>query len=157
METLEGIVAKVGLFHDMKPEHIGLLSGCASNARYEAGTFPARAGTHADRFWVVREGRMALELSAPGRGAITIAAAYPGDVVGFSWLLPPFQMQFDVHAMTPTRALVFDGRCLRQKCEKDPALGYELMSRFSGLMVERIMVLSLQLLDVYGEHPVEHD
>lgn len=155
MESLEAIVEKIGLFQGMKREHIALLTGCAANVRYEAGDFPSRAGAHADRFWVVREGRLALELWAPGRGSVTIATMIPGDVVGFSWLLPPYQMQFDVHAVAPTRALLFDGRCLREKCERDPELGYQLMSRFAGLMVDRILVLTMQLLDIYGEHPVE--
>jgi CRP-like cAMP-binding protein len=154
VETLEGIVAKVDLFQGMKPEHIALLAGCASNVRYEAGEFPARAGSHADRFWVIREGRVALELWAPGRGAFPVATMFAGDVVGFSWLLPPYQLQFDIHALTMTRALLFDGRCLREKCEKDPELGHGLLSRFAGLMADRIQVLTLQLLDVYGDHAV---
>jgi CRP-like cAMP-binding protein len=154
VDTLEGVVAKVGLFHGMKSEHLALLAGCAANVRYEAGAFPARAGAHADRFWVIREGRMALELSAPGRGAITVATMFAGDVVGFSWLLPPYQLQFDIHAITTTRALLFDGRCLREKCERDPELGYGLLTRFAGLMADRILVLTFQLLDVYGDHPV---
>ena len=157
METLEGIVAKVELFQGMKPEHIALLAGCASNVRYEAGEFPARAGSHADRFWVIREGRMALELWAPGRGAFPVATMFEGDVVGFSWLLPPYQLQFDIHALTMTRALLFDGRCLREKCARDAGLGFELLSRFSRVMADRIQAMSLQLLDVYGEHPIESE
>lgn len=157
MENLESIVSKIALFEGMKPEHIALLAGCASNVRYEAGTFPLRAGSHADRFWVIREGRMALELWAPGRGAITVASMSAGDVVGFSWLLPPYQLQFDIHSMTMTRALLFDGRCLREKCENDTELGYALVSRFAGLMADRIQVLTLQLLDVYGDHVVGHE
>lgn len=155
MEALEEVVAKVALFQGMKREHIGLLSGCATEVRYEAGDYPSRAGAHSDRFWVVRDGRLALELWAPGRGSITIAIMTPGDVVGFSWLVPPYQTQFDVHAVAPTRALLFDGRALRERCERDPELGYQLMSRFGGLMVERILVLTMQLLDIHGDHPVE--
>ncbi|HEY6867611.1 MAG TPA: cyclic nucleotide-binding domain-containing protein [Candidatus Eisenbacteria bacterium] len=155
MESLEAVVAKVALFQGMKRDHIALLSGCAADVRYEAGAYPSRAGTHSDRFWVVREGRLALELWAPGRGSITVATMTPGDVVGFSWLVPPYQTQFDVHAVAPTRALLFDGRALRERCERDPELGYHLMSRFSGLMVDRILVLTMQLLDIYGDHPVE--
>lgn len=151
---LEGVVAEVELFSGMKPEHVALIAGCASNVRYEAGTFAARAGSHADHFWAIREGCMALELWQPGRGAITIDTVDKGGVVGYSWLLPPYQLQFDIHALTTTRALLFDGHCLRQKCEKDPELGYELVGRFARLMTDRIHALSLQLLDVYGDHVV---
>jgi CRP/FNR family transcriptional regulator, cyclic AMP receptor protein len=151
---LEGVVAEVELFRNMKTEHIALVAGCASNVVYPAGTFAARAGSHADQFWAIREGSMALELWQPGRGAITIDTVDLGGVVGYSWLLEPYQLQFDIHALTTTRALLFDGQCLRQKCAKDPELGYELYSRFARLMADRIQALTLQLLDVYGDHAV---
>jgi CRP/FNR family transcriptional regulator, cyclic AMP receptor protein len=56
--------------------------------------------------------------------------------------------------LNPTRALLFDGRCLRGKCEQDPELGYAVLSRFGNVMAKRIEAMSLQLMDVYGE-PVE--
>lgn len=155
MHTLEPIVAEVEFFRGLKREHLALIAGCASNVRYEAGAFVGRAGDQADQFWVIREGLVALELFAPGRGAITISTISEGDVVGFSWLLPPYQLHFDIHTLTVTRALLFDGRCLRGKCETDPDLGYELLNRFSRLIVRRIQAMTLQLLDVYGEHRTE--
>lgn len=157
MQTLEPILAESPFFSGMKHEHLNEIAGCASNVRYEPGVFPGRAGDPADRFWIVRQGRMALEIHAPGRGAITIGTMGDGDVVGFSWLLPPYQLRFDIHVLTATRALIFDGRCLRGKCATDPALGYELLARFSRLMAERVEAMSLQLLDVYGDHYADHD
>ncbi len=157
MQTLEPILAEVEVFRGMKPEHLAHMSGCASNVRYEAGEFAGRAGDPADKFWIVRQGRLALEIFVPGRGAITIGTMSEGDVVGFSWLLPPYELRFDIHALAASRALMFDGRCLRGKCVTDPEFGHELLSRFARIMVNRIEAMSLQLMDVYGDHPTEHD
>jgi CRP-like cAMP-binding protein len=155
MQTLEPLVAEIELFRGLSPAHHELIAGCAANVRFDAGTYVGRAGDPADRFWLVREGRMALELPVPGRGRVTIATMGAGEVVGFSWLLPPYHLHFDVHALTPTRALDFDGKCLRGKLAADPVLGHALLERFSQIMADRIHAMSLQLIDVYGDHPIE--
>lgn len=157
MQTLEPVIAGLSLFAGMKPEHVALIAGCATNVRFEAGQFPGRAGDPADCFWIVRQGRMALEIHAPDRGAITVATMDDGDVVGFSWLVPPYHLRFDVHTLTATRALLIDGRCLRGKMAQDPALAADLLSRFSTLMAQRLEALSLQLMDVYGDHATNVD
>lgn len=157
MESLETIIGQLPFFEGLAPQHLATITGCASNVRFAADTIVARAGGPADTFWVVREGRLAVELFVPGRGAVTIETAGENEVVGFSWLQPPYQLHFDVRALAMTRALAFDGRCLRGKCAGDPAFGYEILGRFSRVMVSRIRSMSLQLLDIYGEHPVDSE
>jgi CRP/FNR family transcriptional regulator, cyclic AMP receptor protein len=157
MQTLEPIVAALPLFAGLKPEYVQLISGCAANVRYEAGEFLGREGEPADKFWIIRQGRVALEIHAPGRGPLTVQTIGDDDAVGWSWLVPPYQLRFDVHAINSTRALMFDGRCLRDKFSSDPELGFELIQRFSRLMLGRIEAMSLQLLDLYGEHHGEHE
>jgi len=71
-------------------------------------------------------------------------------VLGWSWLFPPYRWHFDAHATTVVRATAFDGTCLRGKCDADPALGYELTSRFAQTLIERLQWTRLRLLDVYG-------
>lgn len=152
MQTLEPILAEIPFFHGMKAEHIHLLSGCASNVRFDAGEFVGRQGEPADHFCIVRQGRIGLEIHAPARGALTIQTIGDNDVLGWSWLLPPHQWHFDARALTTTRALMLDGRCLRGKMEHDYELGYELLRRFGQIIVQRIEAMSLQLLDLYGDH-----
>jgi CRP-like cAMP-binding protein len=149
--TLEPLLTDVSLFAGMKAEHRALIAGCASNVRFAAGEFVGHAGEPADRFWVVREGRVALEIHAPGRGTLTIHSVGADEVLGWSWLLPPHQWHFDARAITPVRALCFDGRCLRGKFEHDYELGYEMMKRFAQVIVDRLEATGLQLLDVYGD------
>jgi CRP-like cAMP-binding protein len=152
METLDRVMKEIPLFQGMKPEHLALIAGCASNVRFDPGEFAARAGEPADRFWIVRQGRMALEIHAPERGTITIQTVGENEVLGWSWLLPPHEWHFDARALTLTRALMLDGRCLRGKFEHDYELGYEMMRRFGQVIVQRLEATGLQLLDIYGDH-----
>jgi CRP-like cAMP-binding protein len=151
-ETLERLLAELPLFQGMKGEHLALIAGCASNVRFEDGEFVARYGEPADWFWIIRHGRVALEIHATGRGAVTIETVGENEVLGWSWLLPPHQWHFDARALTLTRAIRFDGRCLRGKFDHDRELGYELMRRFAQIIVQRLEATGLQLLDVYGDH-----
>jgi len=151
MQTLEPIVSQLPLFEGMKDEHLVLIAGCARNVRFEAGEMIGRLGEPADSFWAIREGRVALQIHSPARGALTVQTVGENDVLGWSWLVPPHQWHFDARALTSTRAIVFDGRCLRGKFEHDYELGYQLLRRFSRLIVERLEATGLQLLDVYGD------
>ena len=87
----------------------------------------------------------------PARGAVVIETIEAGEVVGWSWLFPPYQWHFDARAVSLVRATSFDGVCLREKCEQDPAFGYDLMSRFTQVLIERLQWTRLRLLDVYGD------
>ena len=71
--------------------------------------------------------------------------------------MPPYQLRFDVHAVTSTRVLMFDGKCLRGKFASDPELGFELLQRFSQVILRRLDAMSIQLLDLYGDHHGEHE
>ncbi len=77
----------------------------------------------------------------------------PGQILGVSWLLPPYTWTFDARAVEPTSAISIDGACLRGKCEDDPVLGYEFFKRFAGLFHERLHAARLQLLDLYRHEP----
>jgi len=100
---------------------------------------------------VLRHGGVALETFVPARGAVVIETIEAGEVVGWSWLFPPYQWHFDARAVSLVRATSFDGVCLRGKCETDPQLGYDLMSRFAQVMIRRLQWTRLRLLDVYGD------
>ena len=119
--------------------------------RFAEGEVLFREGDRADMFWVVRHGSVALETFVPARGAITIETLEAGEVVGWSWLFAPYRWHFDARALSLVRATAFDGACLRGKCEDDPRLGYELMSRFAQVVIERLQWTRLRLLDVYGD------
>jgi CRP-like cAMP-binding protein len=150
METLEPILARHPFFGDLEHRHLAILVGCASNVRFAPGEFLFHAGEEANHFFLVREGRVALEITAPGGPSHTLQTVGAGDVLGWSWLIPPYHWKFDARAVGEIRALALDGKCLRTKCESDHDLGYELLKRFAHIMEERLQATRLQLLDVYG-------
>jgi len=154
MRTLEALIAEVPVFAGLTDSQIELIAGCAVNARFASGEPVQREGDAADRFYLIRQGALALELAAPGRGRLVVETLHSGEVVGWSWLFAPHRWQFDVRAAEPTGVVAFDGACLRGKCEADHELGYQLMRRFAAVLVERLQATRLQLLDVYGHATV---
>ena len=109
-----------------------------------------REGDPADAFFVIREGAVALETVVPGRGAVTIETLHDGDLLGWSWLVPPYRTAFDARALGTAHLLALDGSCLRERCERDPALGYDLLKLLATVFTARLQDTRLRLLDLYG-------
>lgn len=150
MESLEGLLAEHPFFRGLEPRYLQLAVGCAANVRFGAGEFIFREGEEADQFYLVRHGRVSLEVFAPDRGPLVVQTLEAGDILGWSWLIPPYQWRFDARALELTRVVALDGKCLRDKCESDHDLGYELLKRFAYIVGQRLDATRLQLLDVYG-------
>jgi len=153
METLEPILAKHPFLKGLEPRHLKILVGCASNVRFNAGQFLFHEGEEANEFYMIRGGKVAVQIQGAERGPITVQTIGEGDVLGWSWLIPPYRWRFDAKALELTRAIALDGKCLRTKSEDDHDLGYELLKRFAGIIVERLEAARLQLLDVYKSRP----
>ncbi|HKJ33634.1 MAG TPA: cyclic nucleotide-binding domain-containing protein [Balneolales bacterium] len=150
MENLEKILSEHPFFKNIEGEYLNLIVGCASNVRFEQDDIIFREGQKANLFYVIREGSVALDLHDPSSGKITIDTLTDGEILGWSWLVPPYYWRFDARAIKMTRAIVLDGKCLRNKCENDHDLGYELLKRFALIIDQRLQATRLQLLDVYG-------
>lgn len=153
VESLERFIAEHKFFAGMRPEHIALLVGCASNVRFGAGAYLFREGGDANDFYLIRHGRVALEVFAPQRQPLVVGTVEEGDVLGWSWLVPPHVWRFHGRAIETTVAIALDGRCLRAKCDEHTDLGYELLKRFTGIMVQRLEATRLQLIDIYSAAP----
>ena len=152
IDTLQPILAEHPFLSDLSPKHLELVVGCASNVRFEAGKYLFREEEEANQFFIIREGKVAVEIRTPNRGSLTVQTVDAGEILGWSWLLPPYVWRFDAHVLDPTRAIALDGKCLRTKSEADKVLGYELLKRFAGVMEQRLVATGLQLMDVYGSH-----
>jgi CRP-like cAMP-binding protein len=109
-----------------------------------------REGEEANQFYLIRQGQVAIEISPPQKRAIVVDTIGEGEILGWSWLLPPYHWKFHARATEAVRAIALDGKCLRTKCEQNHDLGYELLKRFSQIMSRRLDATRLQLLDVYG-------
>lgn len=152
MQTLEPILAEHPFLKGLDAQYLKLLVGCASNVRFNAGQFIFREGEEANEFYMIRQGKVALEILGAERGPITVQTVGEGDVLGWSWLIPPYRWRFNARALELTRAIALDGKCLRTKSEEDHNLGYELLKRFASIIVDRLEATRLQLLDVYRVH-----
>jgi CRP/FNR family transcriptional regulator, cyclic AMP receptor protein len=150
METLEEILAEHAFFRGLPAADLQMIAGCGANVPFQDGQDLFREGDDANRFFLIRHGRVALEIGSPERGRVIVQTLGEGDVVGWSWLVPPYTMSCDARALGLTRATAFDGACIRQKCEADPRLGFELLKRFAHVSGQRLRATRLQLLDVYG-------
>lgn len=151
METLEKILAEHPFVKGLEKEHIQLILGCAKNVVIEAGKYLFKENEEANSFYIVRIGKIALEIYSPEKGAIVIQTIGEGEMIGWSWMVPPYQWKFDARAIELTRLIELDGTCLRTKCESDPKLGYEIMKRLANVFEQRINSLRLQLLDLYSK------
>ena len=149
MRTIPDLLAEQPFFAGFGAEELELVAGCAVNLRVDAGRYLFREGDPADRFFLLRHGRVALEVGSP-HGRLVVETLDEGDVVGWSWLVPPYRYFFDARAVQPTTAVVFDGACLRDKCEADARLGYALLRRVSEVMLSRLQATRVRLFDLYG-------
>lgn len=152
MQTLEPYLAEHPFLKGLEQKHLKIIVGCASNVRFDAGQFILREGEEANNFYIIRHGKVSLEIFTQDRGPITIQTIGEGEVLGWSWLIPPYHWHYDARALELTRAIALDGKCLRTKCEQDHDLGYELLKRFAYIITQRLEATRLQLLDIYGVH-----
>lgn len=153
MEDLERILAEHPFLEGLEPHLLSILVGCAKNVRFDADTFIFRAGDQADAFYLIRYGQVGIEIYSHHGGPLTIQTLGEGEVLGWSWLVPPYRWRFDARTISLVRAIALDGKCLREKCEANHDLGYELFKRFSTIIEERLQAMRLQLLDVYSNRP----
>lgn len=150
MEDLRRLLEEHQFLKGLSTEQTRVLVTCVDNKRYREGEFLLREGQAADVFYLLRLGRVALEIDVPGRGPMQMESLGPHDVLGISSLVPPHREHLDARVVEPVVALTFDGACLRGKMQADPALGYALTARMLAEAYKRLERVRLQRLDVYA-------
>lgn len=148
--AMEEVMSTHPLFSGLESKLITTLVSCASNRVFHPGQYLCREGEQADFFYLIRSGQVTLEVYAAYRGGLRIETLQEGDILGWSWVVPPYRWHFDAKAVDIVRALALDARWLRDKCEQDHELGYQLLTRFSSIIEERLQTTRRRLLDVYG-------
>ena len=150
IEGLDRLLEEHPFFQGMDPARRGIIAGCGANERFDASQYLFREGEAADKFYLIRHGAVALEIYLPGREPLVVETLNEGDILGWSWLAPPYRWSADARAMQLTRAISLDAKCLRGKMEDDHELGYELYKRFMPIIQQRLQAGRLQLTDMYG-------
>jgi CRP/FNR family transcriptional regulator, cyclic AMP receptor protein len=125
------------------------LSHWSKRAVLHAGYRIFSEGGRADRFWLLREGRVNLDTHLPGKGDVVVETVGAGSVLGWSWMFPPYRWHFGAVTVEPTLAIEMDGPGVRRVCADDPALGYELTMRFMQVVVDRLQATRVRMLDLH--------
>lgn len=150
MKSLEIEIAEHPFFKGMRAEHLKQLVDASMAAEFRDGEIIFREGDPANRFYLIVSGKVELQSSRLDLEPVHIQSIGAGDVLGWSWLFPPYYWNFEALAVEPTRAIFIYGTRLRERCEEDPALGYELMKRMSAVMLQRLQATRRELLQRGG-------
>jgi CRP-like cAMP-binding protein len=124
----------------LSERQLEILVGDTMSAEFKTGDLIFNEGSPADRFYLLISGKVELESPSEERdnSPVLIETIGAGSVLGWSWLFPPYFWHFDARAVTPVKAIFFYGTRLREQCENDHELGYELMKRMNAVVVERL-------------------
>lgn len=149
-ESMAELLSDQPLFRDLPADVANTVAGCARNVTFDTGRLLLAEGEGATTLYLLRRGQVSIEVHAPGRGPLAVQTLGPGQVVGWSWLVPPYRWNFDARALSPVGAIAIDGACLRAKADERPEVGYPLLQKISAMLLERLQATRTQLLDVYG-------
>jgi len=147
-ETLEKFVGSIeahALFKGLAPQYLALLAEVAMFKEFAEDEVIFREGDPANRFYLILEGEVAVESPMPESGSVVLQTIGANDVLGWSWLFPPYYWHFDARATKPTKAIFFYGTWLRENCERDHDFGYEMMKRMSAIVIQRMQAARKQL------------
>jgi CRP/FNR family transcriptional regulator, cyclic AMP receptor protein len=122
----------------------------AREMSFAPGVLLLREGEEAHTLYLLRSGRVALELNVPGQGPTRLEMLKEGDILGLSWLFPPYRWHLDARALEPVEAFALEASCLHGPSPEHPVLEPALAMRLLRQLYERLERVRLQRLDVYG-------
>ena len=137
----------------MNRGQLSLLTDCAMAVSFEKGQLIFRENECANRFYLIESGKVVLESGGSPSSPVIVDAIGAGDLLGWSWMMPPYKWHFTARAVEPTEAIYFAGTILRDYCERDHSLGFELHKRLSAVMMKRLQGARRKMLEmhVHGE------
>jgi len=140
-------------FRDLSEAHLTQLTECAMPTSFTAGERIFAEGEVANRFYLIESGEVILSAETTPHEQADVQVLKAGDVLGWSWLFPPYYWHFSATASTPVEAVFFYGTRLRERCEQDPSLGYELLKRVSKIVIGRLQTTRQELLKIKSTKP----
>ena len=146
---LQSLLAGLPLFRELNPFHIGLLAGLAMEIRFEPGQFIFKQGDPANRFYLVQEGEVSMEIESLDKRLISFSKVGPGEDVGWPWIFASSYFPATARVIKPTRAIFFYGTILRQQCEEDHQFGYEMMKRVTATATHSLSAFQQNIEQVY--------
>lgn len=150
IKKIVDILKEHSFFQGLSPEDLEFIAGCGKNVVFKEKTVIAKPGDAADLFYLICHGRVALILEHPPHKPFIFQTLGENEILGLSWLIPPYRWSISAQAVENVLAIALDGGCIRKKCEKDPALGFKLMKHLASVLVAREEAATLHLLDIYS-------
>lgn len=150
VSEISKLIARQEFFSGLTDEQRHWLAEQATESSFDTGSLVAREGERADRFFLILEGELVVEIPALAGPSLEVTRLGPHRIFGWSWLIEPYKWHFNARAGEPTRALDFDGRAILAHCEQDPAFGYALLKRFSTLMGARLEAAQRKMMDQWA-------
>jgi CRP-like cAMP-binding protein len=151
METVDQMLAQHPFLKGLEKRYLRQLASLATPLSFKPLKMIFHEGDDANEFYLIQQGQVAIEMFMLGCEALQIQALEAGEVLGWSWLVPPYHWHFSARAIEPTQVIALDGRALRTRCEEDHDLGYEILKRFTHVVVQRLEATRLRALNV--PHP----
>jgi CRP-like cAMP-binding protein len=148
-QSLKGVLESHPFLAGMTSDQLTVLAACASERSYPEREYLTREGQPAAELFLIQQGQVTVETRVGERGRLRLETLNSGDVLGWSWLMEPYQWLFDSRALTTVQVVVLNGACLRDYCRVDHELGYELLLRLARVIEHRLQATRLQLLDVH--------
>jgi len=145
--SVANLLSDQELFRGMGRDPIERLAAHAAPRSLERNEVLFRHGEPAEHFFLVRSGGVVLEVPAISGPTLEVQRLAAGEVLGWSWLIPPYRWNFDARAVEASELLAFDGVAIREACEHDPAFGYAVLKRFSALMSQRLEVARQRMME----------
>jgi CRP/FNR family cyclic AMP-dependent transcriptional regulator len=144
-DTIEAL-GKHPFLRGLAKPHLEALAQCAQQITMTADQFLGREREAATTWYLIQSGRVGIEVRKGGREMVRVLILGPGDIVGWSWIVPPYRWQFDARVLDAVRALALDAEALRQLCERDHELGYQLLKRLIVVVSSRLAATQKQVL-----------
>jgi CRP/FNR family transcriptional regulator, cyclic AMP receptor protein len=142
--------------HGMSANQLGVLAEAARDVKIPARHRLFEDGGNATRFWLIQSGHVSLDLHIPGEGPVVIETIGMGELLGWSWLFPPYKWAFGAVAATAVEAFEFDAPAVRALCAADPELGYELNQRITQVLAKRLQATRIRLIARSGYSAAVH-
>ena len=146
-QSLRALIAEQPFFQGLNARQLQLLAESAMEMQFEPGQPIFEEGSPANRFYIILQGRVVLESEMADHNQIPVQTLGPGDELGWSWLFPPYYLHLSARAVEPTRTIFFYGTRLREQCEQDHELGYQLMKRIAEVATECLRATQQRLME----------
>jgi CRP-like cAMP-binding protein len=146
-QPIEDYLSSQTFFHELDDRFLKILSNSSAVLEIKKGDALFHQGEYADKFYLLRNGQVSVQVPALVGPTLEIQALSKDQILGWSWLIPPYRWHFQARAVDDSELLEFDGRAILVHCEEDPKFGYELLKRFAGLMSERLDAARQKMMD----------